>query len=165
MGRTSLYGPPNPGAKRRNQPERAFQHAVEQLADLNHVGHWHIPDARTAPPGWPDLVLYAQGGIIYRELKVETGRLSPAQIKMRVDLRAAGANVAVWRPSDMASGLILQELNALRRPRLMAQPEDVAWLMRELRGYASSRVTSEATWSRWEALLSGNLETLALREE
>lgn len=54
----------------------------------------------TTCEGWPDLVLWRPDRIIFRELKSETGKLTPAQRDLLLSLRAAGADVLVWRPSD-----------------------------------------------------------------
>jgi hypothetical protein len=132
----SLYGPPKDPTVRRNQPERAFQHSVVQHATYLHVSSWYVTDSRTVPPGWPDLTLYGQGGLIYRELKTEIGRLSVAQKATHADLSAAGQDVAVWRPSDMASGRITRELTVLRRPCPRLQSEDIDLVMDWLNTYS-----------------------------
>lgn len=52
--------------------------------------------------GFPDLVLVhpARKLVLFREIKSERGRLSSAQVGWRNDLVAAGADYAIWRPSD-----------------------------------------------------------------
>lgn len=50
--------------------------------------------------GWPDLVLTRNNRIIFRELKSEQERLSPAQAAWFEALREAGQDVAIWRPSQ-----------------------------------------------------------------
>lgn len=50
--------------------------------------------------GWPDLTLVGPGGVLYREVKTSRGRLEPAQWECGQRLLAAGADWAVWRPSD-----------------------------------------------------------------
>lgn len=61
---------------------------------------WRTPVAANGK-GFPDLVLvHPRGGVLFRELKSEKGRLSPEQVQWSVCLELAGANYAVWRPSD-----------------------------------------------------------------
>jgi hypothetical protein len=51
--------------------------------------------------GWPDWTFVKpEVGIMFRELKTETGRLSSAQRMWHLWLHEAGADVAVWRPSQ-----------------------------------------------------------------
>lgn len=52
--------------------------------------------------GFPDLVLVHPGRklVLFRELKSAKGRTSDAQVNWINDLRAAGADVDEWRPSD-----------------------------------------------------------------
>lgn len=84
--------------------------------------HHHF-DARRSEPGVPDLLLvHARRGVRFAELKTETGRLTREQRVWIEALRAAGAAVFVWRPSDMADiehvarfGAVLGETLASRR--------------------------------------------------
>lgn len=50
--------------------------------------------------GFPDLVLVGHGQTLYRELKNETRKLDPAQVRWRDRLLEAGADWALWRPSS-----------------------------------------------------------------
>lgn len=76
-------------------------------------------------PGWPDLVLVRvrDRRLIFAELKAEKGRLSTRQAEVLELLEAAVATddhertetrplveVTVWRPSDLASGVITEVL-------------------------------------------------------
>jgi len=82
--------------------ERAFQQAVENLALRAGWLVYHTHDSRRSRPGFPDLVLVhaARGLVLFRELKTQTGRLTPAQKRWLTDLKTAGADAAVWRPLD-----------------------------------------------------------------
>lgn len=51
--------------------------------------------------------------ILWRELKLERGRLSDAQKRWRWSLFMAGADWAIWRPADLYSGRIERELRAI----------------------------------------------------
>lgn len=91
--------------------EKAWQSFVVDLAKWN---GWHVYHAlpvrnekgvwRTATQGdtgFPDLVLaHPTRGTIFAELKSATGRLSDNQIAWIGVLKASGAEVYVWRPSD-----------------------------------------------------------------
>lgn len=94
--------------------ETNFQKAVTDLADWLRVWWWHDTDSRRNKAGLPDLLLIGGRGILWRELKTETGKLSAAQQDIGNRLHAAGADIAVWRPSDLASGRVKAELEAIR---------------------------------------------------
>ena len=92
--------------------ESTFQSSVIMLAKLHgwlvmhtraveiRPGVWKTPLQGHA--GYPDLTLaHASKGIIYAELKSDTGRVSPMQKAWHETLSAAGAEVYVWRPKDI----------------------------------------------------------------
>ena len=67
---------------------------------INRRGHWQTP-VQADGAGFPDLVLCKPGrNVKFVELKTERGKLSPAQERWLNDLRLAGQEVYVWRPSD-----------------------------------------------------------------
>lgn len=115
--------------------EADLQHAIEEAArtfgwEWNH--HRPTPAGRTGnryttatTVPLPDLTLWhPQHGLIWRELKVPKGaggrildsqwtpakhlrhRTLPGQREVLTSLRAAGADVDVWTPADLRSGLI-----------------------------------------------------------
>jgi hypothetical protein len=112
--------------------EAAFQRHVESLASMLGWRSFHVSDSRKVTKrgvvgdrrikGFPDLVLIkplaghrhagspAADRVLFRELKTDTGRLSPEQREVLEQLAAAGANVDVWRPADL--GRIEQELKS-----------------------------------------------------
>ena len=101
--------------------EAELQERVIRAARLLGWRHYHPPDNRPGGragrvqrvvPGFPDLVLVhaTQRRILYRELKTQTGRVSPDQREWHADLEIAGADVAVWRPLDLLEERILVEL-------------------------------------------------------
>lgn len=94
--------------------EAALQDAVASLVRLHGLLAYHTYDSRRSGPGFPDLVIVGTGGHLFRELKTRTGKLTEAQRKWGDHLQAAGANWAVWRPEDLASGRIQTELKAIR---------------------------------------------------
>jgi hypothetical protein len=102
-----------PGVSRAelDDDEATFQAKVVQLAhacgwESNHtrrsIGKGHKWTTATSVVGWPDLVIYSprRGRTLYRELKSESGRVTPEQAEVLADLAASGNDVAVWRPSD-----------------------------------------------------------------
>jgi len=94
-----------------NISEKAFQNAILDLASWLGWRRFHprtvqlIRGAHLTPytgeAGFPDLVLvHRSKGIIFAELKTQTGRLSESQKLWRADLEDAGAEYHLWRPSD-----------------------------------------------------------------
>ena len=73
--------------------------------------HCHIPQG--SRKGLPDLIIVGPGGVLWRELKSEKGRVSDAQTDWLTDLTSAGQDAAVWRPMDLVTGVVARELAAL----------------------------------------------------
>ena len=91
--------------------EEAFQRHVVMLAQTY---GWRVMHTRPAmvggkwmtpiqgDPGFPDLVLaHPERGIIFAELKTETGKLRAAQRDWSAVLLAANAEWYLWRPDDL----------------------------------------------------------------
>lgn len=83
----------------RRHDEQRFQNQVLRLAKLCGWWTYHTYDARRSQPGFPDLVL-VKDRILFRELKTDTGRITPEQKHVIELLTTAGADAAVWRPKD-----------------------------------------------------------------
>jgi len=83
--------------------EREWQSQVLDLAKMGGWSYYHTYDSRKSNPGWPDLTLWhpRRRLVIFRELKAETGKLRPGQKIVIDELTEAGADVGVWRPSDL----------------------------------------------------------------
>jgi hypothetical protein len=108
--------------------EVELQRAVIQLANL---GGWRVAHFRPAQTahgwrtpvaadgmGFPDLVLaHPTRGVIFAELKAQRGKTSPEQDAWLDCLTTAGADTALWRPSDLPR--IAEELTG-RRVRSVA---------------------------------------------
>lgn len=96
--------------------EAALQVRVIALARQLGYLAYHTHDSRRSQPGYPDLHLVSvkRGVSLFRELKRERGRISAAQQAWLVALRAAGADVGVWRPTDLLDGTVLRELDVPR---------------------------------------------------
>ena len=90
--------------------EKKFQSQIVQLAKLYGWTVYHTYDSRRSEPGFPDLVLVRET-VLFRELKTDDGKLTPAQKAWGDTLKKAGANYAVWRPS------MAQEINEEIRGR------------------------------------------------
>jgi hypothetical protein len=95
--------------------ERDFQRAVIDLIRWLGLHYFHDNDSRRNRAGYPDLTIAGRGGHIFRELKTATGRLRPEQMDWISILTLAGADVAVWRPVDLTSGVIEKELKQLTK--------------------------------------------------
>lgn len=93
--------------------EKEFQEQVLNAAQaLGWSLRFHVFDSRRSEPGFPDLVLVHpdRGWLMFRELKTEKGRTTPAQDRWMSGLGMVGMNVGVWRPRDWASRVIHAEL-------------------------------------------------------
>ena len=96
--------------------ERLFQRQVIDIAQMYGWVSHHVPPMRYngknplannwgtgGLAGMPDLTLISLRGkgIIYAELKSNTGKLSAHQVKVLDLLHTNGAEVYVWRPRDL----------------------------------------------------------------
>lgn len=90
-------------------PEAELQEAVRTMCCQLGLFHYHPYSSVRSEPGWPDSVIVGRR-VLFRELKSEFGKLSPAQVKVSYLLKAAGASWKIWRPSDLLDGTIAREL-------------------------------------------------------
>jgi hypothetical protein len=74
---------------------------------------YHTHDSRRSEAGFPDCIIVGRRGVLWRELKKESGRVTGAQQTWINRLTTAGQDVGVWRPSDLVAGRVLMELRAL----------------------------------------------------
>ena len=79
--------------------EKEWQNEVQTLAAWGGWSYYHTHDSRRSQPGFPDLVLWRER-VIFAELKTEKGRVRPDQKRVMNELKKAGADVYLWRPSD-----------------------------------------------------------------
>jgi hypothetical protein len=93
--------------------EAQLQAAVVRLCKLYGLHHHHQRISQLSAPGWPDLTICGSK-VIFRELKREDGKPTPAQVEWGAWLEEAGQNWDLWKPSDLASGRIQGELEAIR---------------------------------------------------
>jgi len=73
-------------------------------------------------PGLPDLLLVGSAACCWRELKCGSTRVTAVQASWLDALEAAGQDVAVWSPRDLADGTIRAELEALNQSRPARHP-------------------------------------------
>src|SRR6187399_2525587 len=105
---------------RRAMTEDDLLRAVLDLCQYRGILTFHARPARTAQGwrtpvmgngiGFPDAVMVGPGGVLYRELKAERGRVSPAQRLWLDRLTEAGQDADVWRPVDLRDGVILSQI-------------------------------------------------------
>jgi hypothetical protein len=74
---------------------------------------YHTHDSRYSAAGFPDWVFCGPGGVMYRELKTEKGKVSPNQETWINALLQAGCDARVWRPADLLNLRIAHELGAI----------------------------------------------------
>ena len=80
--------------------EKHFQSQVVKFAKMTGWLVYHPYDSRKSTPGYPDLTL-VKDRVMFRELKSEIGRLTLYQTAWAKRLLAAGADYAIWRPSQL----------------------------------------------------------------
>lgn len=81
------------------QTEKDFQAAVVEFLRLKGWLVYHPYDSRRSEPGFPDLVCVRER-VVWIELKVDGGRLSPHQRKWLDQLENAGQETYVLFPCD-----------------------------------------------------------------
>jgi VRR-NUC domain-containing protein len=115
---------PTPGRRiRRTPPGLREDDLLERVRRLARVNGWrlfHVYDSRKAVgAGFPDCVLVhdRQRRVIFAELKRPGADPTPKQVAWLAALRAAGCEVAVWRPAD------LDDIRAVLRGRRIDQAE------------------------------------------
>ena len=93
-------------------PDSLDAHVRRLLRDLNLRGY-HTHDSRRSHGGYPDWTIVGTGGVLFRELKTQRGKVSPEQQQWLAALTAARQDADVWRPEDLLSGRIARELAAI----------------------------------------------------
>lgn len=105
--------PPGGLAAMPRMGEARLQRNVLDLCAWHHLLAYHPYDSRRSRRGFPDLVIVGPRGVLFRELKSDTGRMEPDQTCWGQGLADAGANWSIWRPADWHSGRIRAEIDAL----------------------------------------------------
>lgn len=96
--------------------EAPLQKYVRRECKTRDLLHYHTYRSQRSEPGFPDSVIVGPRGVMFRELKSDTGRPDPEQVRWLSALRTAGSDAGIWSPQDRRSGRILNELNWLARP-------------------------------------------------
>ncbi len=104
--------------------ERELLDAVREACRWSALLVYHTHDSRRSEPGFPDLVVVGPHGVIFRELKAFSGRLTADQRRWLDRLTEAGADADVWRP-DAWPTRVLAELSAIGG-RLSITPSEAA---------------------------------------
>ena len=61
--------------------------------------------------GWLDLILVGMHGILFREVKSSpVDAVRPEQTSLIYRLKASGQDAGVWRPEDLHSGAVAQQI-------------------------------------------------------
>jgi hypothetical protein len=97
--------------------EARLQANVTELCKVFGLLVYHTHDSRRSPAGFPDLVIVGPGGVLFRELKAMSGRITRDQMTWLAALEQAGANASVWRPMHWLGGTVRWELSRIRTPR------------------------------------------------
>ncbi len=111
--------------------EKQLQELVMQTMKAMGLLGFHVFDSRRSNPGFPDVVAVGRNGVLYRELKTATGKVTPMQRYWLDTLRAAGQDADVWRPCDWPDR-ITRELRALCAVTIQRPAPTQAELRRKL---------------------------------
>jgi len=93
--------------------EAQLQAAVLDMCKLYGLRAYHPWISVRSEKGWPDLAICGRR-LIFRELKNDTNKPTAAQEEWGDWLLAAGQDWRVWRPADLRSGRIQNELLEIR---------------------------------------------------
>jgi len=91
-------------------PEKDLLASVREMAVALGYLVYHTHDSRRSEGGWPDVAIAGHGRLLVRELKRQSGVVTPEQKAWLAALADAGVDAGVWRPTDLLSGAILNEL-------------------------------------------------------
>ena len=78
--------------------EAAYQRRITDYCNLRGLRWHHETDSRRTRPGYPDLTVCGPGGVVWLEVKTDTGRIRPEQRDWLNALTAAGHDALIVRP-------------------------------------------------------------------
>lgn len=96
--------------------EAELDQCVRDLAKLLNLHVFSVRQSKAGvvtSPGWPDLVICGPGGVLFRELKRQDGKIRPDQQRWGAALQAARQDWAIWRPGDWIDKTIDAELRII----------------------------------------------------
>lgn len=93
--------------------EAKLQKLVEQYCRDKGLLFYHTHDSRRSVAGYPDLTIISASGVLFVELKSETGRLSRSQRAWIDAAIATKTPVRVWHPAQWRDGTIITELDRI----------------------------------------------------
>jgi hypothetical protein len=95
--------------------EKALEAHVKVMAEGLGLKYYHTHRSEHSVAGFPDDVIVSRTGkgSIYRELKRQGKDPSVEQQEWLDALASNGYDVGVWRPEDLFSGRILEELRSI----------------------------------------------------
>lgn len=99
---TTINGKPWPPPVEPISPkdEKEFMAQVRDLLKRFGWRSYHTHNSRKSDIGFPDLVAVRDKRVVWIELKTERGIATAAQWNWIEDLKKAGQEVYLWRPSD-----------------------------------------------------------------
>jgi len=112
--------------------EQHFQDEVMALAKALGMLAYHPYRSQRSVPGFPDTVIVGGRGVLYRELKMAKGVVSPDQTYWIAALIEAGQDAGVWRPEHWPT-IITEEIRALGRLQVRPPAPSQADVRRALR--------------------------------
>jgi len=96
--------------------EATLQERIRKMCSGLGLAVQHIHDSRRCwLPGWPDLVIFGDGSVLWVELKTQAASLTDDQRWVCEIIRSAGGRWVLWRPSHLLSGEIARTLAELAR--------------------------------------------------
>lgn len=93
--------------------EAQLEEHVRALCRGLGILRFHVRHAKGMTHGFPDDVLVGSRGVLWRELKTQRGKATPAQEKVGEALLALGQDWDLWRPEDLLSNRIARELASI----------------------------------------------------
>lgn len=102
--------------------EEDLLRSVSRMAEERHLKWNHDDDSRKSRghKGFPDLVIAGPRGTVFAELKTNGRSLTPDQRHWGSVLGKSGQRWYVWRPRDLASGIITETLDSIAEWKQLA---------------------------------------------
>jgi hypothetical protein len=109
--------------------EKELQRLVMEICEEMDLTVFHSFDSRRdTGVGYPDLTILGPGGIIFAELKSDSGHLTTAQTLWRNKFLYAGLDWYLWRPLELHRGEIRAILMSLAQEPPLSRTIDLTGL-------------------------------------